>query len=178
MGESAAKVSESVTYLRYEGNPVTSERTLLAVALLTLGVLPHGAEWFVQTMDMRAGDESVLLNLWTFQTKSRDGKQSTAKLIEQWDDPAWLLAHPMAPLTTLRRGLASPDLLEALAFSCDPESPYAYLSQGLANLARVRASLANVVPLIKITKAGRNVWIPADATDAHHAKMMALFDRK
>jgi hypothetical protein len=173
----ASKRRVSVTFLRYSGKPTTSDRTLLAVALLTLGVLTHGDEPFVQTMDT-VGGQPVFTNLWTFETKSQDKQYKTAELMEWWDDAAWLLAHPEHPLTILRKGLADPAALVAsITRSEDPESPYAYLSKGVNNLERVRAELRKVVPLIKVTKGRRSVYIPANATPEQREKLMVILNR-
>lgn len=133
-----------------EADPLRSDITLLAAALLALGIPQHGGVLFHCTYEHVRG-ETKFRSTWTFADKSRDGRFSTPAMQKAWEDPAWLAANAKHPLAVLRS-----DLTYARAFSYTPrftlaelariERPETWLEAAIRNLIFILREMPRVIP--------------------------------
>jgi hypothetical protein len=85
-------------------DPLRSDTTLLATALLTLGVPSVGNQLFTCTYEHARG-ETLFHSIWTFAGLSKCKRFDSRSMQLAWNDGAWLLANPQHPLSILREGL-------------------------------------------------------------------------
>jgi hypothetical protein len=93
-----------VVQLFDEEDPLRSDVTIQAAALLTLGIPPKLKEFFHVTYESIRG-EIKFHSVWTFGGISFDKRFDTVQMRRAWGDGAWLLANPKHPLAILRTGL-------------------------------------------------------------------------
>lgn len=99
-------------------NPVSvvCPEVILVNALTTLGVPEHPSPdlAFVETREASPDPAAPVRRVWqwTLLAQSRDGQYQTAELMQWWDDPAWLAAHPTHELAIIKVALSN---LERLA---------------------------------------------------------------
>lgn len=120
------------------GDPLRSDTTLLAAALLTLGIPAASKQLFSCTYEsVRGGVEFHVI--WTFQCPSKCRRFDARSLQLAWTDHAWLLANPRHPLAILRDGLTFDRALKMTPrFSLDElariEAPDTWVEAGCRNL--------------------------------------------
>lgn len=87
-----------------EEDPFRSDTTLLAAALLTLGIPQVGPRPNHAVVEAARGERKPTF-VWNFADASRDRRFSTVTLKRAWSDGSWLLANAVHPLAIMRGGL-------------------------------------------------------------------------
>jgi hypothetical protein len=94
----------SIVQIKDNSDPLRSDATLFAAALLTMGFRPGGPKLFHVTYEYDRGEMRYDC-IWTFKALSRDGKYDGVKMRNVWDDHDWLVMNPKHSLTIIRAGL-------------------------------------------------------------------------
>lgn len=128
----------SLVQLLDAGDPLRSDTTLLAAALLTLGIPAASRQLFSCTYEPVRGETQFHV-IWTFQCASKCGRFDARTMQLAWEDGAWLLANPRHPLAILRDGLTYARALSHLPkFTLEElarlETPATWLEAGRRNL--------------------------------------------
>lgn len=85
-------------------DPLRSDVTLCAAALLTLGIPRHGKSLLHFTTERIRG-AAVRRAVWTFAGASPCGRFSTHDMITGWDSAVWLERNQSHPLAIIRASL-------------------------------------------------------------------------
>lgn len=128
----------SVIQLLDDTDPLRSDTTLLAAALLTLGVPAAGKQLFSCTYERVRGAVEVRV-AWTFAGLSADRRFDARGMQIAWSDGPWLLQNPQHPLAVLRGGLTYVRAFAhtprfSLAELARIETPDTWLEAGCRNL--------------------------------------------
>lgn len=127
-----------------ETDPLRSDTTLLAAALVTLGI-PRARECrlFHCTYEQVRG-ATQFRAAWSFRSESIDGRFLTAGMELCWKDGAWLMANPTHPLAILRCGLTF-----ERAFKHTPRFSREYLSSVETPDTWIEAACYNLIFLLR-----------------------------
>lgn len=119
-------------------DPLRSDTTLLATALLTLGIPIAGKCGFNCTYEHTRGSTDFHA-IWTFGGVSKCGRFDAKAMELAWADGVWLGANPQHPLAILRGGLTFQRALTMTPrFTLEElariETPDTWLEAGARNL--------------------------------------------
>lgn len=131
-------IGVGIVQLFDEEDPFRSDLTLLAAALLTLGIPQVKGRRSHATVEAARGERKARL-VWNFEAASRDRRYSTVEMQRAWNDGVWLLAHPTHPLAILRSGLTFARAMQfqpkfTPAYRAAVETPDTWLETGVHNL--------------------------------------------
>lgn len=127
---------------------VCADAVLLVCGLRTLGVPLHpGMPFRITTQELDG--QTVTLWQWLLGDKSADGVP-TGDLLRQWQDPAWLAAHPRSDLAIVRAALV--------------------------NMATVAGEIRAAIPRVVIRRGALSAHIPANASPARRAFLLGQLD--
>ena len=128
----------SIVQVIDRADPLRADATLLATALLTLGIPAAGQQLFHATCErVRGALEHHVV--WTFGGGSKCGRFDAQAMRLAWTDAAWLLNNPKHPLAILRGGLTWQRAFRhtprfSLAELARIETPDTWLEAGCRNL--------------------------------------------
>ena len=165
-------------------DPLRSDVTLLAAALITLGFGKAGPKLFHVTYEHVRG-ETRFHSVWTFRAVSRDRKHDGVKLRAAWDDPEWLGANPLHPLTVIRDGLSYAKALShspkfTLAELNTLERPDAYLEASMFNLIQILKAIPRSSPkgIIRVGPDGYAGYVPRVWSEPKKRDFMRYVERR
>lgn len=126
-----------------DADPLRADATLLAAALLTLGIPAASKELFSCTHEHVRG-ALEFHTVWTFGGASKCGRFDSKAMELAWSDGPWLLANPKHPLAILRDGLTY-----ARAFSMTPRFSLAELARIETPDTWIEAGCRNLIVLLR-----------------------------